>query len=82
MLQYMLKNTEVANDIAKIRNDYVTNASVDSKINDLKAKHTSDEVKKVDDKVNKNASNILKFESKISFSRGFFSLHRTKLFSL
>ena len=43
-----------ANDITKIKNDYATNASVDSKINDLKAQHISDEVKKVEDKINKN----------------------------
>ena len=66
------KKTEIANDITTIKNDYATNASVDSKINDLKAKHISDEVKKVDDKVKKNASNILGFEKGISFSRGFF----------
>ena len=35
------KKTEVANDITMIKNDYATNASVDSKINDLKAKHKS-----------------------------------------
>ena len=46
----MLKKTEVANDISTIRNDYATNASVDSKINDLKTQHIADEVKKVNDK--------------------------------
>ena len=49
------KKTEVAYDITTIRNDYATNASVDSKINDLKAQHIADEVKKVDDKAKKNA---------------------------
>ena len=38
------KKTEVANDITTIKNDYATNVSVDSKINDLKTKHISDEV--------------------------------------
>ena len=38
---------------------------MDSKINDLKTKHISDEVKKVDDKAKKNASDILGFESKL-----------------
>ena len=47
------KKTKVANDITTIKNDYATNASVDSKINDLKAKHISDEVKKVEDKTTK-----------------------------
>ena len=31
-----------------IKNDYAMNASVDSKINDMKAQHIADEVKKVD----------------------------------
>ena len=60
------KKTEVANDITTIRNYYATNASVDSKINDLKAKHISDKVKKVEDKINKN-------EGGISVFTGFFS---------
>ena len=60
------KKTEVANDITTIKNDYATNASVDSKINDLKAKHISDEVKKVEDKIDKN-------ERRISFFMEFFS---------
>ena len=60
------KKTEVANDITTIKNYYATNASVDSKINDLKAKHISDKVKKVEDKINKN-------EGGISVFTGFFS---------
>ena len=63
----MLKKTEVANDITKIKNDYATNASVDSKINDLKAQHIADEVKKVEDKVNENKKEII-------FVRAFFFL--------
>ena len=47
------KKTEVANDIIKIKNDYATNASVDSKISDLKAQHILDEIKKAEDKINK-----------------------------
>ena len=49
----MLKKTEVANEIIKIKNVYATNASVGSKISDLKAQHISDEIKKVEDKINK-----------------------------
>ena len=47
------KKTDYATDITTIKNDYATNASVDSKINDLKAQHIADEVKKVDDKTKK-----------------------------
>ena len=56
-----------------------------SQLNDLKSQHTADEVKKVDDKVKKNSTDILKFESRLkqkedltndlereaSFNRGF-----------
>ena len=81
-----VKKIEVATDITAIKNDYVTNASLTSQLNDLKAQHIADEVKKVDDKAKKNASDILAFESRlkqkedtvnenergISFNRGFF----------
>ena len=80
------KKTDVASDITKIKNDYATNASLDSKLNDLKAQHISTEVKKIDDKTRKNASDILAFENRlkqkedivneneigINFNRGFF----------
>ena len=80
------KKTNVASDITKIKNDYATNASLDSKLSDLKAQHIATEVKTIDDKAKKNASDILTFENRlkqkedmvneneggISFSRGFF----------
>ena len=80
------KKSEDATDITAIKNDYVTNASLTSQLNDLKAQHIADEVKKVDDKAKKNASNILAFESRLkqkedtvnenerglSFNRGLF----------
>ena len=80
------KKSEVATDITAIKNDYVTNASLTSQLNDLKAQHIADEVKKVDDKAKKNASDILAFENRlkqkedtvnkkergISFNREFF----------
>ena len=79
------KKSEVATDITAIKNDYVTNASLTSQLNDLKAQHIADEVKKVDDKAKKNASDILAFENRLkqkedtvnenerglSFNRGF-----------
>ena len=49
------KKTDVANDITKIKNDYVTNASLVSKLNDLKGEHIATEVKSIDDKTKKNA---------------------------
>ena len=80
------KKTDYSAEITKIKNDYATNASLDSRLNDLKTQHISTEVKKIDDKTKKNASNILAFETRliqkedtvnenergVSFSRGFY----------
>ena len=57
------KKTDVAND--KIKNDYVSNASSTSRLNDLKSQHIVTEVKTIDDKTKKNASDILDFESRL-----------------
>ena len=80
------KKTDVANDITTMKNDYVSNASLTSRLNDLKCHHIATEVKTIDDKTKKNASDILGFENRlkqkenivdenqrdISFNRGFF----------
>ena len=47
------KKTDVANDITTIKNDYVSNASLTSRLNDLKAQHIATEVKTIDDKTKK-----------------------------
>ena len=57
------KKTDVAND--KIKNDYVSNASSTSRLNDLKSQHIATEVKAIDDKTKKYASDILDFESRL-----------------
>ena len=59
------KKTDVADDITKTKNDYATNASLASKLNDLKSQHIVTEVKSIDDKTKKNASDILAFESRL-----------------
>ena len=59
------KKSDYATDITAIKNDYATNASLDSKLNDLKAQHIADEVRKVDDKAAKHANDILGFESRL-----------------
>ena len=59
------KKADVADDITKIKNDYATNTSLDSKLNDLKSQHIATEVKSTDDKTKKNASDILAFESRL-----------------
>ena len=45
-----VKKSDYATDITSIKNDYVTNASLDSKLNDLNMQLIADEVKKIDDK--------------------------------
>ena len=81
-----VKKTDYGAEITKVKNYYAAKASLDSKLNDLKAQHITDEVKKIDDKTKKNASNILGFESRLkqkedtvnenerglSFTRGLF----------
>ena len=59
------KKTDVANDITTIKNDYVSNASLTSRLNDLKFQHNANEVKTIYDKTKKNASDILGFESRL-----------------
>ena len=80
------KKTDVTTDITAIKNDYVTNASLTSRLNDLKSQHTATEVTAIDNKTKKNASDILALENKLqqkeyiinenekglSFNRGFF----------
>ena len=81
-----VKKTVYGAEITKIKNNYATNASLDSKLNDLKAQHIATEVKSIDDKAKNYASDILAFENRlkqkeyivnenergISFSRVFF----------
>ena len=59
------KKTDVANDITTIKNDYVTNASLTSRLHDLKSQHIATQVKTIDDKTKKIASDILGFESRL-----------------
>ena len=47
------------------KNDYVSNASLTSRLNDLKSQHIATEVKTIDDKSKKNASDILGFGSRL-----------------
>ena len=78
--------SDVATDIITIKNNYVTNASLMSRLNDLKSQHIATEVTGIDNKTKKNASDILTLENKLqpkedtinenerglSFNRGFF----------
>ena len=50
---------DVVTDITTIKNDYVTNASLTSQLNDLKSQHIATEVTGIDNKTKKNACDIL-----------------------
>ena len=54
---------DVATDITAIKNDYVTNASLSSQLNNLKSQHIATEVTSIDNKTKKNASDILAIEN-------------------
>ena len=47
------KKTDVATDITTIKNDYVSNASLTSRLNDIKSQHIATKVKTIDDKTKK-----------------------------
>ena len=64
-----VEKTDYATEIATIKNDYATKEILDSKINDLKGQHISDEAKKVDDKVIKNTSDFLKHKTSIDHNK-------------
>ena len=80
------RKADVATDITAIKNDYVTNASLSSQLNDLRSRHISTEVTGIDNKTKKNTSDILALKNKLtqkedtinenekglSFNRGFF----------
>ena len=60
------KKIDVATDITAIKNDYVTNASLTSQLNDLKSQHIATEVTGIENKTKKNASDILALENKLT----------------
>ena len=59
------KKADVATDITAIKNDYVTNTSLTSQLNDLKSQHIATEVTGIDNKTKKNASDVLALENKL-----------------
>ena len=59
------KKADFATDITAIKNDYVTNASLSSQLNDLKSQHIATEVTGIDNKTKKNESDNLALENKL-----------------
>ena len=60
------RKADVATDTTAIKNDYVTNASLSSQLNDLKSQHIATEVTGIDNKTKKNASDILALKNKLT----------------
>ena len=61
-----VKKTDYAAEITKIKNDYVTTKALDARHKDSVHKRTFNaETKKVDDKIIKNGSDILSYESRL-----------------
>ena len=52
-------------EVATVKNDYVTNASLTSQLNNLKSQRIDTEVTGLDNKTKKNASDILALENKL-----------------
>ena len=73
------KKTDVAHDITTIKNDYVTNASLTSQLNDLKGQHIATEVTIIDNKTKKNASDILALENKLKQREDIINENKTGL---
>ena len=48
-------------DVTAIKNDYVTNASLTSQLNNLKSQHIATKVTGIDNKTKKNTSDIFSF---------------------
>ena len=59
------KKVDVATDITATKNDYVTNTSLTSQLNNLKSQHIATEVTGIDNKTKKNANDILALENKL-----------------
>ena len=90
------RKADVATDITAIKNEYVTNASLSSQLNNLKSQHIATEVTGINNKTKKNASDILALENKLtqkedtinenerelSIFKGFFLLSSKKSFSI
>ena len=66
------KKADVATDNTAIKNDYVTNASLTSQLNDLKSQHIATEVTGIDNKAKKNASDILALKNKLKQKRRYY----------
>ena len=89
-----VKKSDYATEISSIKNDYVTNATLTNQLNDSKSQHIADEVKKVDDEIKKNITDIATAKNSLlhnksvlddlergaSFNRGFYYYNQQSYF--
>ena len=65
----LVTKIDYATAITKIKNDYVTNAALNARHNDLVQKTTFEsKLKNVDDKASANSSNVLSYEHTIQYT--------------
>ena len=60
------RKADISTDITTIKNDYVTNASLSSQLNDLKSQHIATEVTSIDNKTKKYARDISALKNKLT----------------
>ena len=72
LLKQILLKADVAMDITAIKNDYVTNVSLTSQLNNLKSQHIATEVTGIDNKAKKNATDIVVLENKLTQKRRYY----------
>ena len=66
------KKTDVASGITTIKNNYVTNASLTSQLNDLKSQHIATEIKTINDKTKENIVAISWIKSRLKRKRKYY----------
>ena len=63
----LVKRTDYATEIANIKNDYVTNATLNARHEDLIQKTKFDtEVKEINDKIASNGSEVLTYNNRLN----------------
>ena len=66
----LVKKTDYATEIANIKSDYVTNAALNARHQDLIRKTKLDtEVKKINDKIDSNSSKVLTYNKRLNQSK-------------
>ena len=65
----LVKKTDYATEITNMKNDYVTNAALNARHKDLIQKKSDTKVKKINDKIASNSSEVLTYNNKLNQSK-------------